>query len=83
MSNVDHIFFPVAAYLGLVTLGPWGIGYFLDDEVGVLFAWGMWVNGTWLPTYSTLIHTYWFLAPFWFIMMAGVTWMVANKYEGE
>ena len=83
MSNLDQLFYPVVLYLCLVAFGPWGVGYFLEGEVGIVFAWGMFVNGSWLPTYTTLIYTYWFLAPYWFIMLAGVTWTVGNNYDGK
>jgi len=81
VSNTNQLFYSVVIYFIMVAFGPWGLGYFLDDGLGVVFAWGMIVNGTLLPTYTTLIYSYWFMAPYWFIMLAGVTWIVGNKYE--
>jgi len=81
VSNVDQIFYPVVGYMALVALGPWGIGYFLEDEVGVVFSWGIFVAGTWLPTYTTFIYSYWFMVPYWYIMLAGTTWIVSAKFD--
>jgi len=81
VSNLNQIFYPVLAYLALVAFGPWGVGYFLEDEIGVVFSWGMFISGTWLPCYTTLIYSYWFMVPYWYIMLAGITWTVSMKYE--
>ena len=81
MANLDRIFYPTMLYLLTVAFGPWGIGYFLQDEIGIVFSLGIYINGTWLPTYSTIIYAYWFMVPYWYIMMAGVTWISTNKYQ--
>lgn len=81
VSNVDQIFYPVVGYLALVAFGPWGIGYFLENDIGIVFSWGIFVAGTWLPTYTTFIYSYWFMVPYWYIMLAGITWIVSAKYD--
>ena len=81
VSNLNCIFYPVVVYLAWVAFGPWGIGYFLEDDIGVVFSWGLFVLNTWLPTYTTMIYSYWFMIPYWFIMMAGVTWTVARRCQ--
>ena len=45
LANVDHLCFPLIAYTLFIAVGPWAIGYFLQDDIGVLFSWGMYING--------------------------------------
>lgn len=30
-------------------LGPWTVGEIIEDQIGVVFAWGIFVNGAYLP----------------------------------
>ena len=57
VSNTNQLFYSVVIYFIMVAFGPWGLGYFLDDGLGVVFAWGMIVNGKGAPTlYSSSIQ---------------------------
>ena len=57
VSNTNQLFYSVVIYFIMVAFGPWGLGYFLDDGLGVVFAWGMIVNGkAALTLYSSSIQ---------------------------
>lgn len=49
LSAVDVTFWPLILYPVYLTFGPWSIGYLVEDHVGVVFAWGIFVNDTFLP----------------------------------
>jgi hypothetical protein len=49
MSTVDRLFWPVILYPLYLSFGPWSIGYLVEDHLGVIFAWGIFVNGSYLP----------------------------------
>lgn len=49
LSSVDFIFWPIIIYPVYLTFGPWTIGYLVEDHLGVIFAWGIFVNNTFLP----------------------------------
>lgn len=49
LSSVDRIFWPLVLYPIYLTVGPWSIGYIVEDRVGAIFAWGIYVDGVLLP----------------------------------
>ncbi|KAL3265661.1 hypothetical protein HHI36_009865 [Cryptolaemus montrouzieri] len=49
LSTIDRIFWPMVLYPIYLCIGPWSIGYVIEDHIGVIFAWGIFVNGTFLP----------------------------------
>lgn len=49
LSTVDRLFWPIVLYPVYLTFGPWSIGYIIEDHVGIIFAWGIFVNGAYLP----------------------------------
>ncbi|KAK5643227.1 hypothetical protein RI129_007072 [Pyrocoelia pectoralis] len=49
LSSVDRIFWPLVLYPIYLTVGPWSIGYIVEDRVGAIFAWGIYVDGVFLP----------------------------------
>ncbi|XP_065078386.1 transmembrane protein 62-like isoform X2 [Ochlerotatus camptorhynchus] len=58
LSTVDRLVFPLIAYCLFVTCGPWSFGEVIDGHVGIVFVWGIFVNGTFLP--GTLTYFYGF-----------------------
>ena len=40
----------------LLIVGPWFAGYLLTDHIGVVFAWGIIVNSTFIPGGHTYIY---------------------------
>ncbi|KAJ8952061.1 hypothetical protein NQ318_010971 [Aromia moschata] len=49
LSTVDRIFWPIVLYPLFLTFGPWSIGYIVENHLGAIFAWGIFVNGAFLP----------------------------------
>ncbi|KAL1122046.1 hypothetical protein AAG570_003452, partial [Ranatra chinensis] len=49
VANLDRFFYPLTLYPLYLTIGPWSVGELIHGHVGVLFAWGTFINGTYLP----------------------------------
>lgn len=49
MANIDSLFYPLVLYAMYLPLGPWSVGELIDGHIGVVFAWGIIVNGVFLP----------------------------------
>lgn len=49
LSTIDKIFWVLALYPIFLAFGPWSIGYIVEDHIGAIFAWGIFVNGAYLP----------------------------------
>ncbi|XP_055642131.1 transmembrane protein 62-like isoform X2 [Toxorhynchites rutilus septentrionalis] len=58
LSTVDRLMFPIIGYCLYLTCGPWSFGEIIDGYVGIVFVWGIFVNGTFLP--GTLTYFYGF-----------------------
>ena len=46
LANINHLCYPLIGYVLFIAVGPWSVGYFLGDHVGVIFSWGMYIKGT-------------------------------------
>ncbi|GAB6029706.1 hypothetical protein CHUAL_005428 [Chamberlinius hualienensis] len=55
VATVDRIFYPLVFMAVYVILGPWFIGEVIDNHTGICFAWGMFVNGSYLPGGYTIV----------------------------
>lgn len=49
LTTVDRVFWPVVLYPIYLVFGPWSIGYIVEDYVGVIFSWGIFIDGAFLP----------------------------------
>lgn len=56
MSTVNKIFWALILYPVFLAIGPWSIGYLVEDHVGAIFAWGIIVNGVYLPDSFTYAY---------------------------
>lgn len=59
LATVDRIFFPSVIYPIYLTVGPWSIGYIIEDHLGAIFAWGIFIRGAYLP--GSFTYAYGFL----------------------
>ncbi|XP_057655925.1 transmembrane protein 62-like isoform X1 [Diorhabda carinulata] len=59
MSTVDRIFWPIVIYPIYLAIGPWTVGYLVENHVGAIFAWGIFVHGAFLP--GAFTYAYGFL----------------------
>lgn len=58
LSTVDRLIFPIVGYCLYLTCGPWSFGEVIDGHLGIVFVWGIFVNGSFLP--GTLTYFYGF-----------------------
>lgn len=56
LSTVDRILYPYLFSILYVLIGPWSIGHIIDGHMGIIFSWGMFVKGHFLP--GTLSYLY-------------------------
>ncbi|CAH0385963.1 unnamed protein product [Bemisia tabaci] len=49
LGNIDQFFFPLIFYPLFLAFGPWCVGEIVEGHIGVIFAWGILVNHTYLP----------------------------------
>ncbi|GFR04818.1 transmembrane protein 62 [Trichonephila clavata] len=49
LASVEIVFWPVVIVALYVAIGPWFVGYIIDDHIGVCFVWGIFLAGTFLP----------------------------------
>lgn len=56
LSSVNRIFWPVILYCFYLGFGPWVFCDIVDGHYGIVFAWGIYLNGTFLPGSLTYIY---------------------------
>lgn len=82
LSSIDRIFWPLIIYPIYLTVGPWSIGYIVENHIGAIFAWGIYVDGKFLPgsfTYAYgFIQLLTFQIPLTFILAHGVDYRFQN-----
>ncbi|XP_050301336.1 transmembrane protein 62-like [Anthonomus grandis grandis] len=76
LTTVDRIFWPIMLYPVYLVFGPWSIGYIVEDYIGVIFSWGIFVDGAFLPgsfTYAYgFVQMITFQFPLTFILISAV-----------
>lgn len=55
-TTIDRLFWPMVLYPLYLVFGPWSVGYIIEDYIGVIFSWGIFVNGTFLPGAFTYVY---------------------------
>ncbi|XP_026463910.1 transmembrane protein 62-like isoform X2 [Ctenocephalides felis] len=58
LASVDRIYYPLIAYPIYLTCGPWSVGEIIEGHLGAIFAWGIVVNGSFLPGSFTYFYGY-------------------------
>ncbi len=48
LTSIDYIFWMLVFSTAYVAVGPWFLGEILEDNLGVCFIWGIYVNGAFL-----------------------------------
>ncbi|XP_043478345.1 transmembrane protein 62-like [Leptopilina heterotoma] len=64
LSSIDRLFFPLIFYEVYLAIGPWIIGEVIEDNVGVVFAWGTFVGNKYLPGSFTYAYGFFQLFSF-------------------
>lgn len=64
VANIDRFFIPLVLYPLYLAFGPWSVGEIIEGHIGVIFAWGLFVRGTYLPGSFTYAYGYFQLITF-------------------
>lgn len=56
LATVDHLFYPLVVYDLYLCLGPWAVGEVMEGYIGAVFAWGVLVNGVFIPGSFTYVY---------------------------
>jgi len=59
VANVDSLFYPFSFYSVYLLFGPWFAGDIIQDQIGVIFSWGTFLGGSFLP--GSMSYFYGFL----------------------
>lgn len=64
ISNINTLFYPIVLYPLYITVGPWAVAEVLEGGYGIIFIWGIFINGTLIP--ESFAYSYGFLQLFLF-----------------
>ena len=71
-TSVDVVFWPIVIYLLYLPIGPWLVGELLDGVYGVVFAWGTFVYGSFLPGSLSYAYGFIFVLTFFIPLIIGL-----------
>ena len=57
----NNILVPISISALVISLGPWSCGYFLEDHLGLLFPWGLFIYGQFLQADATYFYGVFFM----------------------
>ncbi|RLU16625.1 hypothetical protein DMN91_010693 [Ooceraea biroi] len=49
LSTVDRLYFGLILYSLYLTVGPWTVGEIIENHIGVIFVWGIFIGNEYLP----------------------------------
>lgn len=55
LSHQDKLFYPIIILPFYSVIGPWFLAFLVSDYVGIVFAWGQFIDGTFLPVGFTFV----------------------------
>lgn len=56
LATIDRLAVPLVVYIVYLCVGPWAYGEVIDGHWGWIFAWGIYVNGGFLPGSLTYLY---------------------------
>ncbi|XP_003484897.1 transmembrane protein 62 [Bombus impatiens] len=77
LSTVDRLFFPLVLYTLYLTVGPWAVGEVIENQTGVIFAWGTFIGKSFLPGAFTYAYGFFQLFSFHLPLML----ILANRVD--
>ncbi|XP_017875580.1 transmembrane protein 62-like [Ceratina calcarata] len=77
LSTVDRLFFPLVLYTLYLIVGPWAIGEVIENQTGVIFAWGTFIGNSFLPGAFTYAYGFFQLFSFHIPLML----ILANRVD--
>ena len=83
LCALDQLFLPILIAPLYLLIGPWSVGYFLEDSIGVLFAWGFYLHGSLLHADTTSFYGFLFMAPYLYLFTFVISGIVQRRFESE
>ncbi|CAK9804583.1 Transmembrane protein 62 [Anthophora plagiata] len=77
LSTVDRLFYPLVLYALYLTVGPWAVGEVIENQTGVIFAWGTFIGNSFLPGAFTYAYGFFQLFSFHLPLML----ILANRVD--
>lgn len=81
LSSVDRIFWPILVYCFYLSIGPWSIGEVIDDHIGVIFIWGIYIDGSFLPGSLTFLYGFFQLLLCQFPLICIYAMCIEKRYK--
>lgn len=55
LVSIDRMFYSLIGFCIYLTFGPWSFGEVVNGTTSIVFVWGIYVDGNWLPANLTYI----------------------------
>ncbi|XP_023933430.1 transmembrane protein 62 [Lingula anatina] len=78
VSVYNNTFYPLVIYIVYITIGPWFIGHVLDGHVGLCFLFGIYVNGTLIPSNLTYVYGFFQILMFVIPLILYTGWCIQH-----
>lgn len=56
LASINRILIPILLYCIYLAVGPWVICEIIDKHYGIVFAWGIYLDGTYFPPQFTCLY---------------------------
>ena len=77
------MFYPIVFAPIYLLIGPWAVGYFIEDTFGVLFCWGLYLNGTLLHGDTTSFFAVVFIVPYIYFFVFILSGIVEQRFDRD
>lgn len=81
LSHQDRLFYFLIFIPFYTLIGPWFIAHMVSDYVGIVFAWGQFIDGTFLPVGFTFIFGAIFMFALHIPFMVGLSILINIRYK--
>jgi len=81
ISRISELYYPLVLGPLYLTIGPWFIGEILTNSVGVVFCWGTFVSGCYLPTATTWLYGVYHLATAHIPLVMAITIILNTRIQ--
>ncbi|CAL4108459.1 unnamed protein product, partial [Meganyctiphanes norvegica] len=81
LVSVDRLFWPIIISTLYYPLGPWMVGEVLENHIGIIFAWGTFVNHSYLPGSLTYAYVFFQMMTFHIPLILALSHCVDVRYS--
>ncbi|XP_043278139.1 transmembrane protein 62-like isoform X2 [Venturia canescens] len=81
LATIDRLFFPLVLYALYLAIGPWSVGEVIENQIGVVFAWGMFIGDVYLPGSFTYAYGFFQLFSFHLPLMMILAHRVEKRFD--